>query len=882
MGATMQGKHNSISRRAFVGTSAVAALALASGCSPENRLGETTDKKVYRLDAELDESVDGKWKFGSCYLGCGGRCVNYAYVVDGIIVRQKTDDSHEDSPDYPQQRACVRGHSQRQRVFGADRLKYPMKRSHWEPGGGDKSLRGRDTWERISWEEALDYVANELKTTKEKFGNRAILFPSWSNYIDMSGIGNLLAAFGGFTEVADSASFGSFGFDVGVIGLPAMAAGTSRDRISMQKSDWIVLYGCNPAWASSGNPSYNLLQAKNKGVNFVFVGPEYNVTASMLEAKWIRLRPGTDSAFLLSVAYEMIAASNSNPNFIDYDFLNKYTVGFDSEHMPSDATLQENFKDYVLGSYDGIPKTAEWASEITGTPAEDIRWYANLMEKNNKVSLLHSFAAARCNNSEDFPQLFYTIGAMGGHFSGEGNACGECYNPQASNNGKPLVSRGTSGRPVISNVENADCFKGPELWQGILDGKYNYTGNYLMGLPVGGDKPSEIREIDIRTIYHTACTFLQTQIGIPKGIEAHRKVDFVVAQHSFLNTNAKYADIVLPITTMWERVDESNSFATNREATMFPSQVVEPMYEAKDDTWIVEELAKRLGIDPLTLIPHSGIQSQFNAIADSQLFKPDGTSSPLVTITQENLAEWGVEGTPQEGVISLAELMEKGVYQVPRKDGDGYEYNGWDAFVSDPIANKLPSKSGLFEIYCEEKANIINSMNRSIVKPYPTYIKPLNGYEDSFADWEGRVKGEYPYQIINPHYLRRSHSTFDNLPWVRRAMANPIWINADDAKEKEIQEGDTVLVFNQYGKVLRQATLTERLMPGVVSLPHGSWVDMDEETGIDKGGADNVLCAPVSSGIGLSGYNTNLVNFEKYDGPALAPDYTWPQRIVEI
>ena len=72
------------------------------------------------------------------------------------------------------------------------------------------------------------------------------------------------------------------------------------------------------------------------------------------------------------------------------------------------------------------------------------------------------------------------------------------------------------------------------------------------------------------------------------------------------------------------------------------------------------------------------------------------------------------------------------------------------------------------------------------------------------------------------------------------------------------------------------------LRPGVVGVPHGAWVDVDEETGIDHAGSDNVLCAPVATGAGTSGYNTNLVNFEKYDGEALEPDSAWPQRVVEL
>src|SRR3990172_1770349 len=106
---------------------------------------------------------EGKWVPVACWHNCGGRCANFAFVKDGVIVRQKTDDSHPDSPDMPQQPACARCRSQRHQVFGAVRLKYPMKRKNWAPGGGKKELRGRDEWVRISWDEALSIVASETE-----------------------------------------------------------------------------------------------------------------------------------------------------------------------------------------------------------------------------------------------------------------------------------------------------------------------------------------------------------------------------------------------------------------------------------------------------------------------------------------------------------------------------------------------------------------------------------------------------------------------------------------------------------------------------------------------------------------------------------------------
>jgi anaerobic dimethyl sulfoxide reductase subunit A len=869
------------SRRDFIKASAAAAALLAvAGCTPENKVVETNpgEKKVYRLDPELDPATGGKWIPAACWHNCGGRCANYAYVVDNVVLRQKTDDFKEDSWEAPQQRSCLRGRSQQWQTFGADRLKYPMKRKSWSPDAPNGQMRGKDEWERIGWDEALDYIANELKKAKESYGNSSIFCPSNSNVT----FGTALAAFGGYTNCTDSASFGSFNDNMAVIGLPLMGLGNAYDRLAMQKSDFIILYGCNPGWASGGNPSWYFQQAKAAGAQYVFVGPEYNVTASMLEARWIPVRPGSDTAFLLAVAYEMIKADEAAPGtVIAQDFLDIYTVGFDSEHMPADATLQENFKDYVLGAYDGLPKTAEWATEITGTPVEDIRWFAQTLGKGNKVGLLHSFASARCNNAESLPQILYTVGAMGGHFSGEGNSVGSAYHTQAGNNGFPLILPGSNMNAAVPNVERADSLRAPEAWDAILTGTYNYTGDFTMRQ--GTHLPSETRNIDIHVIYNEHTNYLQTFPGVIRGIEAYRKVDFVVTQGHFLSTTAKYSDIVLPATTMWERDDAGTMLQmSGREFAWYPTKVTEPQFEARDDIEISRELASRLGLDAITLYPNVGMQGRYNIFASSLSFITPNGMGPLFTITQDEIDAMEVRGAPQEGMVALAELGEKGYVLIPRADGDHLSVTGWDAFVADPATRPLTSKSGKFEIYCEEWATIINQQARSTIKPYPTYIKPLNGYEDSFSDWASKTKGAHPFQVTNPHYLRRCHTTFDNISWLREAFASPVFINVSDAKTKGVADGDTVLVSNQYGKTLRIASLTERLMPGVLALPHGAWVDIDEGTGIDKAGSDNVLCGPVCTGAGISGYNTTLVNFEKYNGAALDPDYTWPQRIIEL
>ena len=159
---------------------------------------------------------------------------------------------------------------------------------------------------------------------------------------------------------------------------------------------------------------------------------------------------------------------------------------------------------------------------------------------------------------------------------------------------------------------------------------------------------------------------------------------------------------------------------------------------------------------------------------------------------------------------------------------------------------------------------------------------PVVGYETTRVNNDVNAEGgEYPYLMYNPHYLRRSHSVFDNCPWLRETWGNPVFLNRDDAAKEGIAEGDTVLISTKWGQSLRKAALMDILRPGVVGVPHGAWVDVDEETGIDKAGSDNYLLGNECDGMGVTGYNNKNCRIEKYTGEALEDDCNLPMRTPE-
>jgi anaerobic dimethyl sulfoxide reductase subunit A len=275
----------------------------------------------------------------------------------------------------------------------------------------------------------------------------------------------------------------------------------------------------------------------------------------------------------------------------------------------------------------------------------------------------------------------------------------------------------------------------------------------------------------------------------------------------------------------------------------------------------------------------------FNRLAGAWVMNENGEQEPLLTITADDIAEMDVDGDPQNGRITLQEYKEMGVYSVPREKGDAFTYIAHKEFREDPDANPLEhswagTPSGKLEIHCQSLAEFVASKGFDTIDPIPTYNPAIEGYEDTFSDWEGKVKGEYPLQLFTIHYRRRSHSIFDNVPWLRELFPQEFIMNPIDAEALGITHGDTAKITSRHGAVLRPVFLTPRMMPGVVALGEGAWAEIDEETGIDIAGATNTLNGAIPTGQGHQGWNTCNVKVERYGGPdALEPDVTWPRRI---
>ena len=912
---------------ASVGVFAARAEYEAAG-APKSYAAAQSDADGYdkvASDAQVTSGA-GQWVPIHCHQNCNQMCNNMGYVVDGVVVRQKTDDSREDSWDCPQQRSCLRGRSLRQQVYNGDRLKYPMKRKHWQPGGGENAhgeLRGRDEWERISWDEALTYVTDELKRVYRDYGQNAVICNGW-RWAPGSA---MFPVIGGAVYNTETESFGCWAFQTEALGMYSWGDHPdlmmAPDKYDLPNADNIILYGCNPSW-SQHTAMQSLEHAKEAGVNFVYVGPSYNITASTLGARWIRVRPGTDTAFLLGVMYEMLRLDDERGNIIDWDFLRERCVGFTADTMPEEATTNENMRGYILGEYDGVPKTPEWASEICGTPVEDITWYAEMAGKNNKDVFLHSYAASRYLGAENLSQAFMTVSAMGGHFGKSGHGSAAIYTWDAGDSGYRMVSQ--SSNPIYGYIDALvaaptatgpnRCIEGNSWWSSLERGEYISTseGPYDLG---SGDDETKLRNntptyhearrmpVNPRLLFQTCSNFMQTRGDLPTAIRVMRQADTCISLEIKFSLTAQFADILLPVATHWEGNDDEswgelcwpsafgdgNGQKQRKDAILAWKPLIKPMYEAREEKRICREIIERMGYDPDEAYPKSNYDQWLGYFLGKRVLRDDLSAwDPMLTWTAADNAKYHADFPEQQGLMGFDEFMEKGSFVVKRSEGDRRNYVGYrddklgmddddNVTVIDP-AWPRPSQSGKLEIYCQFKADNVNKTGLADepIKPYANYFVPRRGYQETFANWDTKEKAKYPLQAYTPHYMRRAHSCYDNMPWTQEAFRNPVFMNAADAAERGIKAGDTVMCFDDFGKMLRHAQPLESMMPGTVAIPHGVHSVLDETNPddiIDRGGSEQMLSDGTQSNYfnQVDGYNSLLIDIKKYDGEPLEEDF---------
>lgn len=751
----------------------------------------------------------------------------------------------------------------KKRVYSPNRILYPLKRVDWDPNGErHPENRGSSRFVRISWEEAVDLVASELLRVKETYGPEAVLSQS-DGHGEGKGIhschgsfNKLLQLLGGFTlQIRNTDSWEGWAWGAkhawGMEPVGEMLPAANLMPDIAENTQMLLFWGCDPEttpWGFNGQMASKVCYWFSElGIKCVYICPDLNYGAAVHADKWIPIKPGTDAALQLAIAYIWITEGT-----YDKDYVATHTYGFDK------------FEEYVTGKEDGIAKTADWAADITGIPAFTIKALAReWASKTTSIAHGNGGPTVRGPYSTEPARLEVLLLAMQGlgkpgrhqvkmlewGIFGQGPMPKGIVTPQAFElapghesigdekapfiqvggmprmqrppepppDAPPPMPRGMTAKQIIPKDMLHDAILNPPItWWG--NGRFmSPAEDHFIQYKYPKDGCSEVHMIWADTVCWITCwNDSNTYINALR----NPKIECIISQNPWMENDCLFGDIILPSSTKIEEKDitgdgESGQF----NAIMSGGQCIEPLGESKSTYEIACMVAEKLGL-----------LEQYT----------DGK-------TVEDLLKANFEKSGIQNMISYEEFEEKKYFVIPTapdwKEGPA----GMLEFYKDPDNNPVTTPSGKIEFLSQNLEKYFPDDEER--PPVPHWVEKGEYHDERVSSERAKT---YPLLMMSNHPRWRVHAQCDEITWTREAPTckvkgpdgynyEPLWINPGDASSRGVENGDVVRVYNERGVVLGGAYVTERIMPGVVYMDHGARYDPIAPGEIDRGGAINTI-----------------------------------------
>jgi thiosulfate reductase/polysulfide reductase chain A len=520
-------RNGAISRRGFLKLSGAATAAAALG-----------DPRILHalVPSSNSESIDQvQEQYSACDM-CFNKCGLIARVEDGVVKKL------DPNPKSLKSRGmlCARGNAGIKQLYDPDRLKYPLLR---------KGARGEGKWQRLNWNQALDYAAEQMDRIGKKYTRCGFLFMAGTD-MQSTFVHRLAEVYGSYNVISHESNCllsrnRAFLDTFGVVPTP--------DIIHCK---YVIMPGANRFEALVTPDSIDLMAAMQGGCKLVVLDPRFTKTAALAD-EWFAIKPGTDMAFFLAIAHVLISEK-----LYDEKFVAEKTHGFDK--------LRAHVQNY----------TPEWAAKETEIPARDIRRLARELAAAAPSAMV--YPGRRSSDYKDSTQIrrsYAIVNALLGNWDKKGGL----ILPKKIKTGSISVDA-----PFYDDNPDDRVDAGRALMMFDEEGSFKHTRDAVI----------EGKPYPVKGWFTYKTNPMQTGANRNKTIEMIHKLDFMITVDITMSDTAWMADLVLPAPSYLERQDPVSAFLASSACSgvLTRDPVVPAMFETKPVFWIVKELAKRLDL----------------------------------------------------------------------------------------------------------------------------------------------------------------------------------------------------------------------------------------------------------------------------------------------
>lgn len=662
---------------------------------------------------------------------CGPRdvvCGVYAFSKDGVFTRVAG------MKEFPvnQGALCPKGQSAPQLVYNKDRIKKPLIRV---------GKKGEGKFREASWDEAIQVIANKLKEQKEKYGAKSLaaLSPAFRDYSEWTY--RFLTAHG-------SPNYGHSGICAMQLSFSLNYTLGTRPSPDYSQADLILVWGKQPIYSGPAQGiARNFISAKTRDAKIITIKPSMEPDGALGD-EWMPVRPGTDAALALAMLNVVIGE-----DLIDHDFVEKWCYGFDE--------FKTHVKQY----------TPEWAEKICGVPADQIKSVARLYATTPKAAIDYGNGLEHAPSASDTIRSLGILLAITGHLDRPGGNVYPTGNKRPKSKPVPMPERYTQ-----EWVDNLVGYEFPKEFQPFIEGtSCAYTRIFESVL---SEKPYPIRAV----IAPGSQPIVSTRGGNAI-IEALEKLDFYVALDITRFAEMPWADVVMPILTVYET---DYPFLNAGNWVMARNKVIEPTVEGKTTQEFYMDLAVAMGYGD------DFWQGDIHAAMDDQLSPYDMTYQEL-----------------KKHPTGL------------RFETDPPAYERYEKFL-----NTKSTRIDKGPYLNEGKVAIYNTLfEKAGYAAMPAWHEPPEGFTAT-----PELTEKYPLAFSDYHTsISFSAGWQQNVPFLREILPYPtLHIHPDTAKDRDIKDGDWIVVESPHGNMKIKAELYPGIRPDTVMMLHGWWMGCKE------------------------------------------------------